>query len=443
MPLLGRRLGRCPLISAAATGALRLPTAAAGQHDSRHGQAQGAARRALSMRVVGEEEAGAMLEHWCVGLRSVLMSSGLPGPLNHDASIARLRELREAPPAAAQQLEPFWSVLYLSVAFESELLQARQSGAPPDVVLQIGQLAASCADAGLLQFSDSLLIAEWLNSQLAPDASGAVPPPFSRPLPPVVAASVSPWTLFATPTLAAHVDTAAASLHQQGYAVIDGFLGGVQAGAVAAEFRSFVGDCAGAMPPLLQPGELDETKRSQPAVRGDLITWLLGAELAPQWSCVGGLAQLLRTQLLTEVRRALAEQAQGVALVHEKNFLGKAMLTVYPPGAVGFAPHTDRADGGDLRKISAVYYLNRDWREEDGGQLRLTPTDGSNVVSVLPELDRLVLFWSDTVEHEVVSTSPEAPPRLAVSFWFHEDLSDATDGETGGAMSPLLEEMGR
>jgi hypothetical protein len=51
---------------------------------------------------------------------------------------------------------------------------------------------------------------------------------------------------------------------------------------------------------------------------------------------------------------------------------------------------------GDLRKISAVYYLNRGWREDDGGQLMLTPTgageDSNDVerVSILPELDRLV-----------------------------------------------------
>ena len=279
-----------------------------------------ARRRPLSMRVVGDAEAEAMLEHWCVGLRSVLMASGLPGPIDHDASVAALRELRASPPAAGAQLEPFWSVLYLSVAFESELLLARQSGAPPDVVLQIGQLAASCASAGLLQLSDQLLIGDWLNSQLAPAAADSAPVlPFPPAPPPVTAADVSPWTLFATPTLASHADAAVAGLSQRGFAVIDGFLGDVQAGVLATEFRAFVGDCAEASPPLLQPGELDETKRSQvctsesapvktaaarfpavacitasvsiclpcvpqPSVRGDLITWLLGSELAPQWS---------------------------------------------------------------------------------------------------------------------------------------------------------------
>lgn len=107
-------------------------------------------------------------------------------------------------------------------------------------------------------------------------------------------------------------------------------------------------------------------------MRGDLITWLLGSELAPEWcaampapvnyghfqlqtpkclpalfivpmprSCVGGFAQLLRTKLLAELRRAIREEcdlrlgtatplggdAVPLQLIHEKNFLGKAMLT--------------------------------------------------------------------------------------------------------------------
>ena len=400
------------------------------------------------MRMVGEAEAGAMLEHWCIGLRSVLMASGLPGPIDHAVAIAALRELRDTTPPAAAAIEPFWSVLYLAVAFESELLLARDSGAPPAVVLELGGLAKGCAEAGLMQFSDAVLIGDWLNSQLSSAETGL---PFPRPSPPQVAADVSPWTLFATPGLGAHAEDAAEQLAQRGYAVIDGFLGATQASVLASEFRAFVGDCAEASPPLLQPGELDETKRSGPSVRGDLITWLLGSELAPQWSCVGGLAQLLRTRLLSELRRALAAQPGGdTALIHEKNFLGKAMLTVYPPGNIGFAPHTDRADGDDLRKISAVYYLNRGWREEDGGQIVVTPSaDGdasAEQVRVEPELDRLVLFWSDTVLHEVLPTSDDAPPRLAVSFWFHEDVGSAAGegglGRTsGGALSPLLAEI--
>ena len=70
------------------------------------------------------------------------------------------------------------------------------------------------------------------------------------------------------------------------------------------------------------------------------------------------------------------------------------------------------------------------------------PASGCCVVAVAMVADQ-VLFWSDTVEHEVVATSQHAPPRLAVSFWFHEDLSPATEGEAGGTMSPLLQALGR
>lgn len=65
------------------------------------------------------------------------------------------------------------------------------------------------------------------------------------------------------------------------------------------------------------------------------------------------------------------------------------------------------------------------------------------VAAVAVAMADQVLFWSDTVEHEVVATSQHAPPRLAVSFWFHEDLSPAADGEAGGTMSPLLQALDR
>ncbi len=228
-----------------------------------HPQSWVASRLFSSMRVVRDSEAEAMLEHWCVGLRSVLMTSGLPGAINHDVAVAALHKLRASPPDAGAQLEPFWSALYLSVAFESELLLAKQSNAPPDVVLQIGQLATSCANAGLLQFSDQMLISEWLNSQLVPSGADSQLAPFPPPAPPVVPADVSPRTLFATPTLGKHAGDAIAGLRKRGFAVIDGFVGDVQAGVLATEFRAFIGDCAEASPPLLRPGELDETKRSQ------------------------------------------------------------------------------------------------------------------------------------------------------------------------------------
>lgn len=64
-----------------------------------------------------------------------------------------------------------------------------------------------------------------------------------------------------------------------------------------------------------------------------------------------------------------------------------------------------------VRQITALYYLNPDWEASMGGQLRVH-LDSDNGVrnmdngagrtwDVKPLLDRLVLFRSDLVDHEV------------------------------------------
>lgn len=56
------------------------------------------------------------------------------------------------------------------------------------------------------------------------------------------------------------------------------------------------------------------------------------------------------------------------------------------------------------RQITMVYYLNPDWDASMGGQLRIhVGSDGSErgKWDVEPFLDRLVMFRSDLVDHEV------------------------------------------
>jgi len=147
------------------------------------------------------------------------------------------------------------------------------------------------------------------------------------------------------------------------------------------------------------------------------------------------MAQLLRTRLLevvTEARDAeLESRASGAAVAQEdawsfvppSHFMGKAMLSVYPPGSVGFATHTDTAATDDLRKLSVVYYLNKDWEEGYGGELVLNPGHAGDEARIMPAMDQLVLFWSDRTNHTVRPTDPAAPPRKALSFWYLQDPS--------------------
>lgn len=97
---------------------------------------------------------------------------------------------------------------------------------------------------------------------------------------------------------------------------------------------------------------------------------------------------------------------------------------------VGFTPHTDNSGIDDSRALTVVYYLNEHWREEDGGQLVLYPEGKAEVVDddadngertrveIEPCADRMVLFWSKTVPHQVISqtakTSVYVPILLSI-----------------------------
>tara|TARA_B110000114_G_C14835393_1_gene294407 strand:- start:23 stop:439 length:417 start_codon:yes stop_codon:yes gene_type:complete len=125
----------------------------------------------------------------------------------------------------------------------------------------------------------------------------------------------------------------------------------------------------------------------------------------------------------------LIESLPPNTLAPSDAYVTNAMLSVYTPGAPGFVPHTDCFGTDDLRRVTAVYYPNQTWAEgcetdcenenAYGGELVLRPNDLAKRRVVAPKGDRLVAFWSDEVEHEVLGVKKNArAERLAVSFWF-------------------------
>jgi hypothetical protein len=320
------------------------------------------------------------------------MDSAFPDPIDCDAAVAALWKHH----ASLSPVQSDWSPLFLATAFEYEVSIMQQAAAPPLLAIELLLLSVHCAEAGLVQFHDTLFLYRYLARQSSavgmalatnPKLKQALAPP-----PPAATAEVTPWTLFATPGMADTLAKAAEQLDGQGYAVVDGLLGAAQATAVSTDFRKYVGESAetkGKEFGALTPGELDATKRSHPALRGDLICWLSGAELQPKWRTVGAAAQLLRTDVLAHLLAGAGAGEGWARLVPPKAFMGQArrhnrdqpahlltaargrgqaMLSVYPPGSVGFAPHVDRSRAaGDRRKVTAIYYLNPEWQPADGG----------------------------------------------------------------------------
>lgn len=76
-------------------------------------------------------------------------------------------------------------------------------------------------------------------------------------------------------------------------------------------------------------------------------------------------------------------------------------LAWYPPGSY-YHRHLDQFQGRSNRMVSFIIYLNEDWVEGDGGELKIFKADDELLVK--PILNRAVLFKSADVPHEVLTT---------------------------------------
>ncbi|MCS6946180.1 MAG: 2OG-Fe(II) oxygenase [Steroidobacteraceae bacterium] len=187
-------------------------------------------------------------------------------------------------------------------------------------------------------------------------------------------------------------------LADAGFVVRDAFLSTALCRALRAALHER--SAAGEFRPALIAGDARGPKYV-PADRGDEIRWLpepADRELRAAESRFLARIETLRRQLN-------AQLSLGV-------FEFEAHYARYEPGR-GYVRHSDRRRGSDARVVSIVVYLNDEWREEWGGQLRLYPP-GRAAVDVLPSGGRLVMFFSDGLEHEVL---PARRPRESIAGW--------------------------
>ncbi|MGR3809887.1 2OG-Fe(II) oxygenase [Jiulongibacter sp. NS-SX5] len=77
-------------------------------------------------------------------------------------------------------------------------------------------------------------------------------------------------------------------------------------------------------------------------------------------------------------------------------------LAYYPPGSY-YHKHLDQFRERSNRMISFIIYLNEDWEEAHGGQLKIYKEREEMLVE--PVMNRAVLFKSATVPHEVLTTT--------------------------------------
>lgn len=189
-------------------------------------------------------------------------------------------------------------------------------------------------------------------------------------------------------------------LAEHGYAVADQFLSQdeVEAILVWEDFKTAVTQ--------FKKAGIGNNKSLQirEAIRGDYIQWV-DKPNSPE-----------------PVRVYLSRLDELIQFINRTLFLSlkdiEVHLTIYPAGSF-YKRHLDQFKQDDHRKLSVICYLNSQWKEEHGGQLRMylpvRPLD------ILPVAGRLVIFRSDQIEHEVL---PSTRPRLSITGWMLDQFGD-------------------
>lgn len=182
-------------------------------------------------------------------------------------------------------------------------------------------------------------------------------------------------------------------LATRGYAIVNEFLSGHEVTGILQtdEFKNHKLQFKKAGIGKLQDKQINE------GIRGDYIQWI-NPTTAPDILII----------YLERLHKLIPYLNQNLFLSLKDV---EVHMTVYPAGTF-YKRHLDQFKSDDHRKLSIICYLNTDWQEGQGGQLRMYLPDGQ--LDVFPLSGRLVCFRSDQVEHEVLVATRD---RFSLTGW--------------------------
>lgn len=180
------------------------------------------------------------------------------------------------------------------------------------------------------------------------------------------------------------------------WCLVDGFAG--RADALAARAAAEALDAAGHLTPAGLSRGADH--RIDRAIRGDRTAWVSRHREVPAFARAGARFDALRIELNRAAYLGLTRFG--------------LQLAVYPGDGAGYSRHRDAFPGSINRKITAIWYLNPDWQPAHGGALRLF-VPGEPLIE--PRLDRLLVFFSEEIEHAV---EPAFETRWAMTAWMRK-----------------------
>ena len=211
-------------------------------------------------------------------------------------------------------------------------------------------------------------------------------------------------------------------LDTEGYVVKDHFLGDATDVAQVKQEAERLKEEG-----ILKPAGMSQGQNrwNNSKIRGDLHTWLNDrSKLLVLWKC----PQL--SKLLDKMQSLQQELNSRCQFESSRT---QVQLACYPGEGSRYVRHLDAFVGGSTRRITVLYYMNESWKKEDGGELRLykqKPSDNNETtqkkkaekeeeeayVDVEPLADRVIIFQSRVIEHEVL---PSHAMRFALTMWFY------------------------
>jgi len=139
------------------------------------------------------------------------------------------------------------------------------------------------------------------------------------------------------------------------------------------------------------------------SVRGDFIHWLdenRDSELIDFFD--------IKNELIDKLKRFCYLSLSG----------SEFHIAKYPRGS-HYNRHLDQFNERSNRQITVLIYLNENWKKGDGGELVIYKEDEEIIIE--PIARRLLLFKSDLIEHEVLTTNV---PRYSLTGWLlHQPAS--------------------
>ncbi len=182
-------------------------------------------------------------------------------------------------------------------------------------------------------------------------------------------------------------------LADQGYAIIDGFLSPEEVQSILQLDGFQNGNSQFKKAGIGKHGD----KQINESIRGDYILWVDRTSEGPA------------------IQSYLSKLNELITFVNQNLFLSmkdyEVHMTIYPPGSY-YNRHLDQFKKDDHRKLSVICYLNENWKEDEGGQLRIYLSDKH--LDIFPMAGRLVCFRSDLLEHEVLRATR---PRYSLTGW--------------------------